>query len=99
MLGSAKIVAFIPSMDFAKARAFYAETLGLRFVSEDLFALVLDSNGIMIRVTRVPEFHPHHFTVLGWEVADIEKFVSGLAQMGVKFERYGLPQQDERGIW
>lgn len=99
MLGSTKIVAFAPTKDFKKARAFYEGVLGLRFISEDPFALVLDANRIMVRVTKVPEFKPQQFTILGWEVSDIEKFVSGLQEKGVNFERYGLPGQDERGIW
>ena len=99
MLGSAKIVAFVPTTDFKKARAFYGEVLGLRFVSEDSFALVMDANGIMLRITKVPEFKPHQFTILGWEVSDIEKFGSGLREKRVNFERYGLPNQDGQGIW
>jgi catechol 2,3-dioxygenase-like lactoylglutathione lyase family enzyme len=99
MLGSTKIVAFVPTRDFKKARAFYEGVLGLRFISEDPFALVLDANGIMVRVTKVPEFKPHQFTILGWEVSGIDKYVSGLQEKGVNFERYGLPGQDERGIW
>jgi catechol 2,3-dioxygenase-like lactoylglutathione lyase family enzyme len=99
MLGSANIVAFVPSRDFEKSRAFYAGNLGLRLVSEDSFAVVLDANGIMLRVTKVPEFKPHQFTILGWEVSDINKYVSRLQEKGVAFEHYGFPNQDEQGIW
>ena len=53
MLGTKDIVAFVPSRNPAKARAFYEGILGLRFVSEDPFALVLDANGVMIRVANV----------------------------------------------
>jgi catechol 2,3-dioxygenase-like lactoylglutathione lyase family enzyme len=99
MLGSTRVVAFIPTRDFQRSRAFYEGALGLRVVSEDSFALVLDAKGIVIRVTKVPEFNPQQFTILGWEVPDIEKYVSGLGEKGVAFERYGFPSQDERGIW
>jgi catechol 2,3-dioxygenase-like lactoylglutathione lyase family enzyme len=40
MLGSADLIAFVPTRDPAKARKFYEETLGLEFISEDPFALV-----------------------------------------------------------
>jgi len=50
MLGSTNIVAFVPTLDAEKARAFYEGVLGLRFVKDDGFAMVLDANGIMIRV-------------------------------------------------
>jgi len=99
MLGSKKIIAFVPTEDFKKARAFYKGILGLRFVSKDSFALVLDANGIMVRITKVAEFKPQPFTILGWAVPDIAKYVSGLQKKGVTFERYGLPNQDEQGIW
>ncbi len=58
MLGSRKIMAVVPSRDAEKAKSFYEGVLGLRFVSEDQFAGVLDANGIMVRVTKVPEFKP-----------------------------------------
>jgi hypothetical protein len=60
---------------------------------------VFDANGIMLRVTNVPEFKPQVFTVLGWEVPDIGGAVADLTQDGVTFERYDFPGQDERGIW
>jgi predicted enzyme related to lactoylglutathione lyase len=71
----------------------------MRVVSEDAFALVLDANGTMLRVTNVQNFKPQQFTILGWDVADIEKAVSDLNQRGIRFENYGMPGQDERGIW
>jgi catechol 2,3-dioxygenase-like lactoylglutathione lyase family enzyme len=99
MLGSKDIVAFVPTRDFAKARAFYEGVLGLRFVKDDGFALVLDANGIMVRVAKAPEFTPAHFTILGWQVSEIEKIVRGLRDKGVHFEIFGFFKQDELGIW
>lgn len=99
MLGSLHIIAFVPTRDFNKARAFYEGVLGLRFVKDDGFALVLDANGIMIRVAKVPEFKPAQFTVLGWQVFDIEKIVADLEKKGVHFERFGFFEQDKLGIW
>src|SRR6266849_4607667 len=99
MLGANNIVAFVPTRDAAKARAFYEGVLGLRFVNDDSFALVLDANGIMVRVAKAPEFKPMPFTILGWEVSGIEKMVSGLQKKGVHFEIFGFFKQDELGIW
>lgn len=73
MLGSIDIVAFVPTRDAEKARAFYEGLLGLRFVKDDGFALVLDANGIKVRVAKVPEFKPAQFTILGWQFNDIQK--------------------------
>jgi catechol 2,3-dioxygenase-like lactoylglutathione lyase family enzyme len=99
MLGSIDIVAFVPIRDAEKARAFYEGVLGLRFVKDDGFAMVLDANGIMVRVARVPEFKPAQFTILGWQVSDIEKIVAELQGKGVVFEKYGFSGQDASGIW
>ncbi|MGB7823743.1 MAG: VOC family protein [Candidatus Sulfotelmatobacter sp.] len=99
MLGSTNIVAFVPTKDAGKARAFYEGVLGLRFVKDDGFAMVLDANGIMMRVARVPRFTPAQFTILGWEVADIGKMVVGLQEKGVHCEKFGFFEQDELGIW
>ena len=99
MLGSQKIVAFVPTTDSEKARAFYEGVLGLTFVKDDGFAMVLDANGIMIRVAKVPDFKPAQFTILGWQVSGIEKVVAELRQKGVYFEIFGFFKQDELGIW
>ena len=99
MLSGERISAFVPTTDGDLARAFYVDLLGLRFISDDQFALVLDSNGVTVRVSKVPAFTPHKFTVLGWEVSDIEKLVTELSSKGVIFENFGLPGQDEKGIW
>jgi catechol 2,3-dioxygenase-like lactoylglutathione lyase family enzyme len=98
MLGSIDIVAFVPTRDFEKARAFYEGVLGLRFVKNDGFAMVLDANGIMVRVAKA-QFTPAPFTILGWQVRDIEKMVAGLQGKGVQFERFGFFKQDALGIW
>ncbi|MGA8489855.1 MAG: VOC family protein [Terriglobales bacterium] len=99
MLSSNKIVAFVPPMDPEKARAFYEGVLELRFVKDDGFALVLDANGIMVRVAKAPEFKPAPFTILGWQVSGIEKLVAALHEKGVHFETLGFLQQDKLGIW
>ena len=99
MLSLAKLMAFVPTKDAKKARRFYEGVLGLRFVSEDQFALVLDANGIMVCVAVVAEFKPQQFTILGWEVSDIRGEVARLQGQGIHFEQYGMKGQDEQGIW
>jgi catechol 2,3-dioxygenase-like lactoylglutathione lyase family enzyme len=99
MLNDSKLIGFVATTDYTKARAFYEGQLGLRFISQDQFALVLDSNGNMIRIPQTKDFKPQSFTVLGWEVVNIENQVAELQQKGITFEKYGFPGQDERGIW
>jgi catechol 2,3-dioxygenase-like lactoylglutathione lyase family enzyme len=99
MLGSTNIIAFVPIKDSQKSRAFYEGILGLSFVKDDGFALVLDANGIMIRAVKMKDFIPAQFTVLGWEVSDIEDVVRELGGKGVHFEIFGFFKQDDLGIW
>jgi len=98
MFGSTNIVAFVPTKDAEKAKAFYVDVLGLRFIKDDGFAMVLDANGIMVRVARA-QFTPAQFTILGWQVKNIEKTAAGLQEKGVHFERFGFFEQDALGIW
>jgi catechol 2,3-dioxygenase-like lactoylglutathione lyase family enzyme len=99
MLSSQKLMAFVATRDPARAKEFYGSTLGLRFVSDDGFALVFDANGTTMRIATVRELSPAPYTVLGWEVGDIESAVKELTAAGVAFERYGIFPQDELGIW
>ncbi len=98
MLAANKVIAFVPTKDPAKARAFYEGVLGLRFIKDDGFALVLDANGIMVRIAKA-DFKPAPFTILGWQVSRIENVVAEMSKKGVHFERFGFFQQDELGIW
>jgi hypothetical protein len=86
MLNALKMVAFVPTADASKVRSFYESALGLRVISEDRFALVLDANGTMLRVTNVQNFKPQEFTILGWDVRNIDEAVSELNQRGIHFE-------------
>jgi catechol 2,3-dioxygenase-like lactoylglutathione lyase family enzyme len=99
MLGSAKIIGFVPITDAVKSRAFYEGTLGLHFVKDDGFALVFEANGIMVRAAKMKDFKPAQQTILGWQVDDIENVVRALREKGVQFEVFGFFTQDELGIW
>ena len=99
MLAKHPIIAFVPTIDAARARPFYERILGLQLVSDDPFALVFDANGAMLRVVKVQTFTPAPFTILGWDVPDIDDAVTRLTRRGVAFEHYGMKDQDPRGIW
>jgi catechol 2,3-dioxygenase-like lactoylglutathione lyase family enzyme len=93
------LIAFVPTTDAARAKAFYADTLGLELQSENEFALVFRVNGTMLRVTLVDEFTPQPFTVLGWDVPDIAAAMRELGERGVAFERFDGMDQDAQGVW
>jgi catechol 2,3-dioxygenase-like lactoylglutathione lyase family enzyme len=102
MLGTADLVAFVPTRDPQKARRFYEQTLGLEFVSEDPFALVFSAHGVMLRVANVStvkDFRPAPFTILGWRVSSAESTVRALSEKGIEFERFPGMQQNPLGIW
>ena len=99
MLGNADVVAIVMTADGARARRFYEETLGLRFVVDDGFAQVFDANGITLRVSVMPGYTPPSYSVLGWKVADIAATARALEAAGVAMLRYPYFEQDELGIW
>ena len=99
MLSTAKICAFVQVADRPAAKQFYVEVLGLRFISEDPFALVVESNGTHIRIGEMPDIKPAKYTVLGWEVPDMDEAFSELLGRGVECQHYGFNGQDERGVW
>jgi catechol 2,3-dioxygenase-like lactoylglutathione lyase family enzyme len=99
MLPLGKMIGFVMTRDYEKARAFYEGKLGFEFVTLDQFALVMKADGHMIRIAKDPNFTPRQSTVLGWEVADIEAAADALKHRGVEAEKYPFVQDQERGIW
>src|SRR5260370_14469271 len=90
MLASAKMVGFIPTKDYDKARAFYEGKLGFQFVSLDQFALVMAIGGHMIRLTKIPNFTPLQGTILGWQVENIQSVAARLRHLGAPPEKHPL---------
>ena len=99
MLTHSPLIAFIPTKDTTRARHFYEDLLGLRFISDDSFAIVMDANGTMVRIVRVEDFSPFPFTFLGWQVNDIHKIIAELARKGLEFTRYPYLEQSSDGVW
>ncbi|MBW3613559.1 MAG: VOC family protein [Chloroflexi bacterium] len=84
--------------DIAAARSFYEGTLGLT-VTEENGMLMLDLAGNQRVLIYPKEDHaPATFTVLNFEVDDIEASVDELSGHGVAFQRYEGFAQDDRGI-
>ena len=98
MLDSGRLVGFVITTDYDKAREFFEQKLELQFVSVDQFALVMESGGNMIRISKAASFTPLQGTVLGWEIKGIEAMVARLKGRGVVFEKYPFVE-DPEGIW
>jgi len=94
-----KVTAFVATTNAEAAKNFYTGTLGLTFVEDGPYALVFDSNGIMLRVQKVKEFAPQPFTALGWNVDDIEAAIKELTGRGVEMIKLEFLPQDALGVW
>ena len=99
MLDSGNMVGFTMTKDYDRARIFYETKLGFQFVSVDQYALVMSTGKNMIRISKAGSFTPAQYTVLGWEVENIEEIVMQLRERGVEFEDYPFIQDRELHIW
>jgi catechol 2,3-dioxygenase-like lactoylglutathione lyase family enzyme len=101
MLGSSKATSGFAVNDLNKAREFYEGTLGLSVE-------VLDQEHGLTRLKLADEcdvlmylsadMKPASYTMLNFEVDDIDAAVDGLSARGVSFERYDGFDHDEKGI-
>src|SRR5258708_32749000 len=97
-LHSQKIMAFVGVRDPERAKTFYRDTLGLQLVTEQLpFALVFDVQGIMLRVSIVPEVVAAPYTVVGWAVPADAEAGKELTSAGAEVVRFNGMRQDKMG--
>ena len=98
MLESTKVYSGFAVDDLEKARQFYGETLGLE-VTEFPAGLTLNLAGDRDTMVYVkPDFTPATYTILNFEVPDVEAAVDELNSRGIEMERYEGFGQDEKGI-
>jgi len=98
MLINETLKTFIPTVKPQEAKVFYRDILGLTFLGEDSYGIEFDSGGRLLRVITVRELTSHEFTILGWNVTDIEATVDLLVSRGISFQKYDFIN-NERGIW
>lgn len=86
--------------DLAKAKEFYAETLGLQVDDEaEGLSLHLPGGGSMFAYPK-KDHQPATFTILNFEVENIDEAVHELTNLGVQFEHYeDGPKTDHKGIF
>ena len=87
--------------DIEAAKRFYGETLGLgvTVLSEEFGVTSIQLAGGRDTLMYVkPDFVPATYTILNFEVDDIEAAVDELIARGVTLERYEGFEQDEKGI-
>jgi len=99
MLQDAPMYAYIPARDLARARRFYEEKLG--FEPKQVRA-----GGVLYEFARstscflypTPNAGTSKASQAFWQVDDIEREVAELTARGVQFERYDMPEMDQKGI-
>lgn len=84
--------------DIEEAREFYGETLGLVTSTEHGMLELHLGGGAAVLVYPKPNHEPATFTILNLPVEDVDAAVDALVQKGVRLERYGEFEQDEKGI-
>ena len=84
--------------DLAKAKEFYAQTLGLKVVEEGVgLRLHLPGGGTVFAYPK-NDHQPATFTLLNFVVDNIDEAVDELKSRGVNIDRYAGMPQDEKGI-
>jgi catechol 2,3-dioxygenase-like lactoylglutathione lyase family enzyme len=91
MLRNERVAARLPARDLARARAFYAEKLGLDPTEEREGGLRYVCAGGEFALFESAGSAAGDHTQMAWEVEDIEATVRELSARGVVFEHYDLP--------
>lgn len=101
MLGQSKATSGFAVKDIDRAREFYEGTLGLRVevLTEEFGVTALKfADGHDVLMYASPEMTPPSYTILNFEVDDVDATVDGLAEHGITFQRYDDFEHDEKGI-
>ena len=91
MLKHSDVATRLPAQDLERARAFYAEKLGLEPVEERPGGLRYRCGNSYFVVFESAGVASGTHTQMGWEVDDIDATVAALRARGVVFEEYDLP--------
>jgi catechol 2,3-dioxygenase-like lactoylglutathione lyase family enzyme len=98
MIGTLPAFSGFSANDIDAERAFYADVLGVP-LGEEMGGLNLQlAGGQRVFIYPKPNHEPATFTVLNFEVPDIDAAVDELTSRGVTFERYEGMDQDARGV-
>ena len=101
MLNQSKAFSGFSVNDIPQAKAFYANTLGLKVAEDkDMEMLTLKlADGKDVLVYPKPDHEPATYTALNFAVPDIDEAVDWLSRRGVRFEQYGGEiETDEKGV-
>lgn len=91
MLDDGAVATRLPAQDLQRARAFYAEKLGLEPAEERPGGLLYRCASGEFALFETDSAPSGSHTQMAWQVGDIEAVVAQLSARGVVFEEYGLP--------
>jgi predicted enzyme related to lactoylglutathione lyase len=91
MLNDSKVTANIPAADLGRARAYYADTLGLTPADENPGGLIYSTGGTYFYLYETEYAGQAGHTIAQFHVADVAAEVKDLKAKGVSFEHYDLP--------
>jgi catechol 2,3-dioxygenase-like lactoylglutathione lyase family enzyme len=91
MLDDGAVATRLPAQDLQRARAFYAEKLGLEPAEERPGGLLYRCASGEFALFETDGAPSGSHTQMAWQVGDIEAVVAQLSAHGVVFEEYGLP--------
>ena len=99
MLGDKKATSGFAVKDLDAAREFY-EGLGIEVevLTEEFGVTALKLTGGDVLMYLNPEMTPASYTMLNFEVDDIDATVDALVERGVALQRYDGFDHDEKGI-
>jgi catechol 2,3-dioxygenase-like lactoylglutathione lyase family enzyme len=98
MFANTKAYSGLAVSDLQAARRFYGETLGLTTSEEHGLMWLHLAGGRDTLVYQQADLTPASYTILNFEVDDIDQAVDKLAARGVRFERYEGLEQDDKGV-
>jgi predicted enzyme related to lactoylglutathione lyase len=99
MLQNAPMYSYIPAKEVARARVFYEEKLGFKPKEVTAGGVTYEfANGTAGFLYPTPNAGTSQASQAFWRVEDIEKEVAKLVTRGVNFEKYDMPDIDEKGI-
>lgn len=86
--------------DLDAARAFYQDKLGLSVSATAEGGLMIKTNSSAVFIYPKPNHTPATYTVLNFQVPNVEATVDELTRAGVKFLQYDEPlKTDAKGIF
>lgn len=91
MLKDGRVASRLPVRDLEKARAFYADKLGLEPAEERPGGLLYKCGGTEFALFESQGTASGTHTQMGWTVDDIEATVADLRRRGLEFEHVEMP--------